>query len=197
MSRTDTPPRHHRAARLLALLGGRPLVLIGMMGAGKTTVGRRIAAKLDRQFFDSDEEIEKAAQMDIAEIFRTRGEAEFRAGETRVIARVLKDSDIVLATGGGAFVHPDTRTLVNTEAVSVWIKADFELLFARVSRRSNRPLLRTENPRATLQKLIEDRYPIYAEAHVTVVSRDVHQDAVANDIIEAVIAYLEPQDSAA
>lgn len=197
MSRTDTPPRHHRAARLLVLLGGRPLVLIGMMGAGKTTVGRRIAAKLDRQFFDSDEEIEKAAQMDIPEIFRTRGEAEFRAGETRVIARVLKHSHIVLATGGGAFVHPDTRTLVNTEAVSVWIKADFELLFARVSRRFNRPLLRTENPRATLQELIEDRYPIYAEAHVTVVSRDVHQDAVANDIIEAVIAYLEPQDSAA
>lgn len=194
MSRTESTSRHDRARQLLDLLAGRPLVLVGMMGAGKTTVGRRIAAKLERHFLDSDEEIEKAAQMDIPEIFRTRGEAEFRAGETRVIARVLKEPNVVLATGGGAFVNGDTRTLVNAEAVSVWIKADFELLFSRVSRRSNRPLLKTENPRATLRKLIDERYPIYAEAHVTVVSRDVPQDTVANDIIDAVIDHLKTGD---
>ncbi len=194
MTRTDATPRSERTDHLLALLAGRPLVLVGMMGAGKTTVGRRLAARLGRAFLDSDEEIEKAAQMEIPEIFQVRGEAEFRTGETRVIARVLKETDVVVATGGGAFVSAETRALVKAEAVSVWIKADFDLLFARVSRRSNRPLLKTENPRATLQKLIDDRYPLYGEADVTVVSRDVPQDSVATDLIEAVIAYLEQQD---
>ncbi|MEO5806560.1 shikimate kinase [Devosia sp.] len=191
MTRPDAPQRSERATHLLTLLAGRPLVLVGMMGAGKTTVGRRLATRLGRAFRDSDEEIEKAAHMDIPEIFRTRGEAEFRAGETRVISRVLKEADMVLATGGGAFVNAETRTLIMAESVSVFIKADFELLFSRVSRRSNRPLLKTDNPRATLQKLIDDRYPIYAEADVTVVSRDVPQDTVATDLIEAVITHLE------
>jgi shikimate kinase len=191
VSRPDTAERHARAQDLIDLLDGRPLVLVGMMGAGKTTVGRRLASQLGRTFLDSDDEIEKAAQMTIPEIFEQRGEPEFRAGETRVIARVLKDRDIVLATGGGAFVSAETRGLVKAGAVSVWIKADFDLLFQRVSRRSNRPLLKTANPRATLQKLIDDRYPIYAEADVTVVSRDVPQDVVAADLIEAVLAYLQ------
>lgn len=195
MNRPDTPPRSARADLLVDLLAGRPLVLVGMMGAGKTTVGRRLATKLGRAFRDSDEEIEKAAHMDIPEIFRTRGEAEFRAGETRVISRVLKEADMVLATGGGAFANAETRALIIAGSVSVFIKADFELLFQRVSRRSNRPLLKTENPRATLQKLIDERYPIYAEASVTVVSRDVPQDAVANDLIEAVIAHLETSNA--
>lgn len=191
MSRPDTAERQARAQDLIDALDGRPLVLVGMMGAGKTTVGRRLANQLGRAFLDSDDEIEKAAQMTIPEIFEQRGEAEFRAGEGRVIARVLKDRDIVLATGGGAFVSPETRAQVKAGAVSVWLKADFDLLFARVSRRSNRPLLKTANPRATLQKLIEDRYPIYAEADVTVVSRDVPQDVVAADLIEAVLAHLQ------
>ena len=191
MSRPDTAERHARAQDLIDLLDGRPLVLVGMMGAGKTTVGRRLASQLGRTFLDSDDEIEKAAQMTIPEIFEQRGEPEFRAGETRVITRVLRDRDIVLATGGGAFVSPETRAQVKAGAVSVWIKADFDLLFQRVSRRSNRPLLKTANPRATLQKLIEERYPIYAEADVTVVSRDVPQDVVAADLIEAVLAHLQ------
>ncbi|HTM77464.1 MAG TPA: shikimate kinase, partial [Devosia sp.] len=131
MNRPETAERQARAQELIALLGGRPLVLVGMMGAGKTTVGRRLANQLGRAFLDSDDEIEKAAQMSIPEIFEQRGEAEFRAGEMRVIARVLKDRDIVLATGGGAFVNPETRHLVKAGAVSVWIKADFDLLFAR------------------------------------------------------------------
>lgn len=175
---------------LTALLGGRPIVLVGMMGAGKTTVGRRLATRLGRHFVDSDEEVEKAAGMTIEDIFKTHGEADFRAGEVRVIARLLKDHDLVLGTGGGAFINAETRALVKQSAVSVWIKADFELLFARVQRRSNRPLLKTANPRQTLMDLIEKRYPTYAEADVTVVSSDVPQDQVAGEVIEAVLTYL-------
>ena len=175
---------------VIARLAGRPLVLVGMMGAGKTTVGRRLAARLDRHFVDSDEEIEKAAGMTIEDIFATRGEPEFRAGEARVIARLLKDTDLVLGTGGGAFMNPDTRAAIKAASVSVWIKADFELLFARVQRRSNRPLLKTANPRQTLKDLIDKRYPVYAEADVTVVSRDIPQDQVATEVLEAVLTYL-------
>ena len=194
MNRPDAALRLARAEELTAQLAGRPVVLVGMMGAGKTTVGRRLAARLNRLFLDSDEEIEKAAQMTIPEIFEQRGEPEFRAGETRVIARVLKDRDIVLATGGGAFVNAETRAQVRQGAISVWLKADSNILFERVSRRSNRPLLKTANPRATLEKLIEERYPIYAEADITVLSRDVPQDVVASDVIEAVLSYLKRQD---
>lgn len=175
---------------LNALLAGRPIVLVGMMGAGKTTVGRRLAAKLGRHFIDSDEEVEKAAGMTIEDIFKAHGEADFRAGEVRVIARLLKDQDLVLGTGGGAFINAETRALVKTSAVSVWIKADFDLLFQRVQRRSNRPLLKTANPRQTLQDLIDKRYPVYAEADVTVVSRDVPQDQVATEVIEALLTHL-------
>ena len=194
MNRADAASRQARAEQLAERLAGRPLVLVGMMGAGKTTVGRRLASRLNRHFLDSDEEIEKAAQMTIPEIFAQRGEPEFRAGETRVIARVLKDRDIVLATGGGAFVNAETRAQVRQGAISVWLKADSNILFERVSRRSNRPLLKTANPRATLEKLIEERYPIYAEADITVLSRDVPQDVVASDVIEAVLSYLKRQD---
>lgn len=190
MSKTESPARSSRAKALVERLGKKPLVLVGMMGAGKTTVGRRIAARLGRRFLDSDEEIEKAAQMTIPEIFAQRGEPEFRAGETRVIARLLKETDIVLATGGGAFVNLDTRALVKSDAVSVWLKADLDVLFERVSRRSNRPLLKTADPKGTLEKLIGERYPIYAEADVTVLSRDVPQDAVAADVITALLHHL-------
>ncbi|WP_224703790.1 shikimate kinase [Devosia aquimaris] len=193
MTRPDPALRQARAEALSAALGERPLVLVGMMGAGKTTVGRRLAARLNRKFLDSDEEIEKAAQMTIPEIFEQRGEPEFRAGETRVIARVLKQPGVVLATGGGAFVNLETRALIKAEGVSVWLKAEIDILFERVSRRSNRPLLKTANPRETLRKLIEDRYPIYAEADVTVVSRDVPQEAVATDVVDALLAHFNVQ----
>ena len=183
-------PRDAHKDELNALLDGRPIVLVGMMGAGKTTVGRRLATRLGRHFVDSDEEIEKAAGMTIEDIFAAHGEADFRAGEVRVIARLLKDRDLVLGTGGGAFMNAETRALVKSSSVSVWIKAEFELLFQRVQRRSNRPLLKTANPRQTLQELIDRRYPVYAEADVTVVSEDVPQDQVASAVIDALLAHL-------
>jgi shikimate kinase len=187
---TASAARDTQKDELNALLGGRPIMLVGMMGAGKTTVGRRLATRLGRHFVDSDEEVEKAAGMSIEDIFAAHGEADFRAGEVRVIARLLKDRDLVLGTGGGAFMNAETRALAKAAAVSVWIKADFDLLFARVQRRSNRPLLKTANPRQTLQELIEKRYPTYAEADVTVVSKDVPQDQVATEVIDALIAHL-------
>ena len=195
MSKSEGGGRQGRAKALASRLGGRPVVLVGMMGAGKTTVGRRLASRLGRQFIDSDEEIERAAQMSIPEIFEQRGESEFRAGEMRVIARLLKEKDIVLATGGGAFVNADTRALVKAEAVSVWLKADLDVLFERVSRRSNRPLLKTADPKGTLEKLIADRYPLYGEADITVISRDVPQDQVAGDVIGALLDHLKTKQA--
>jgi shikimate kinase len=178
---------------LLALLDGRPIVLVGMMGAGKTTVGRKLATRLHRSFVDSDDEIEKAAGMSIEDIFAGHGEADFRAGEARVIARLLKDRDIVLGTGGGAFMNVETRAMVKEHAASIFITAEFDVLFARVSRRNNRPLLKTANPRETLKTLIETRYPVYAEADVTVISRDVPQDAVASEAMDALLMHLRAE----
>lgn len=190
MGRGDGKAREREREQVLNLLGQRPLVLVGMMGAGKTTVGRRLAARLGRRFLDSDDEIEKAANMSIEEMFASHGETEFRSGEARVIARLLREENLVLATGGGAFVNPETRAQILEAGVSVWLKADVEVLFARVSRRSNRPLLKTANPKETLRKLIETRYPIYANAHITVLSRDVPQDAVASDVMAALVSAL-------
>jgi shikimate kinase len=131
--------------------------------------------------------------MSIEEIFASHGEGEFRSGEARVIARILRENDIVLATGGGAFVNAETRELVKSSAISIWLKADFEVLFHRVSRRSNRPLLKTADPRQSLRTLIEARYPIYAEADITVVSREVPQEVVAADVVASVTAYLQTE----
>lgn len=191
MSRARTKDRS-RIEHALRLLDQRPIVLIGMMGAGKSSVGRRLAAKLGWNFLDSDTEIETAAGMSITDFFAEHGETEFRSGEARVIARLLRDPKTVLATGGGAFMADATRELVKAEAHSVWINASLDLLFARVSRRPTRPLLQTANPRETLKQLMDTRYPTYAEADVTVTSKDVPQDIVADDIIDALIARLEP-----
>lgn len=185
-------------ARLKELLGERPVVLIGMMGAGKTSVGRRLATLLDWSFVDSDAEIEEAAGMSIPDFFAAHGEADFRSGEARVIARLLKEPGQVLATGGGAFMNPETRDLIRQAAISVFIKADLELLFERVSRRATRPLLQTADPKGTLARLIEERYPVYEEADIIVTSADVPQDRVAGQIAEALLAHLsaaEPERS--
>ncbi|HEY8594639.1 MAG TPA: shikimate kinase [Devosiaceae bacterium] len=192
MQRAQTDASKAIAQHVTERLSGRPIVLIGMMGAGKTTVGRRVAARLGLNFVDSDAEIERAANMTIPEIFETHGEEDFRTGEARVIARLLKDGQSVIGTGGGAFINPDTRALIAENAISVWLKADLDLLFERVSRRSNRPLLKTSDPKKTLKELIDRRYPVYALADITVVSRDEPHDLIAADVIAAVDAFLSP-----
>ena len=172
-------------AALLAALGTRSLVLVGMMGAGKSSVGRKLALRLGLPFVDADVQIEEAAGMSIPDIFETRGEAEFRSGEARVIARLLDGGPQVLATGGGAFMNPDTRALIRDKGISVWLKADFEVLMKRIRRRSDRPMLKTADPAATLQRLIEIRYPVYAEARVIVESREVLHEVIVEEILDA------------
>jgi shikimate kinase len=169
------------------LLPARSIVLVGLMGAGKTKIGRRLAARLALPFFDSDEEIEAAARESIEEIFANRGEAVFRDGERRVIARLLAGPVHVLATGGGAFMDPATRRIITAQGVSVWLRAELDVLFARVSRRTNRPLLKTPDPRAVLAELIERRYPIYAEADIAVDSGEGPPDATASRAINALL----------
>jgi shikimate kinase len=168
-----------------ALEPRRSIVLVGLMGAGKTKIGRRLAARLNLPFFDSDEEIETAAGEAIEEIFANRGEAVFRDGERRVITRLLQGPVHVLSTGGGAFMDPATRRIIAERGVSVWLRAGLDVLFTRVSRRSNRPLLKTPNPKAVLAELIERRHPIYAEADVTVDSGEGPPDATASRVIAA------------
>jgi shikimate kinase len=179
----STPARN--AAAVIAGLARRSIVLVGMMGAGKSSIGRRLAGELGLPFVDADGEIEAAAGMTIPEIFETHGEPYFRSGEARVIARLLEGGPQVLASGGGAFINPQTRALIRARGVSVWLKADLDVLMRRIRRRSDRPLLKTDDPERTLQRLIEERYPIYAEADVTVYSRDVSHEAIVADIIAA------------
>src|SRR6266404_4787544 len=154
-------------------LGQRSIVLVGMMGSGKSSIGRRVALRLGIPFVDADAEIEQAAGMSISDIFAVRGEAEFRAGETRVIARLLEGGPQVLATGGGAFMNADTRAAIRTKGISVWLRATLEVLNRRIKRRGDRPLLKNVDPSDTLRRLIEERDPVYAEADITVESRDV------------------------
>jgi shikimate kinase len=174
------------AAALVATLGRRSIVLVGMMGAGKSSIGRRVATRLAVPFVDADAEIELAADMTIAEIFAVHGEPYFRAGEARVIARLLERGPQVLATGGGAFMNGQTRAALKEKAVSVWLKADLDVLTRRLRRRTDRPLLKTEDPVATLSNLLQMRDPIYATADVTVLSRDVTHDVIVDEIIAAV-----------
>lgn len=177
-------------AALVSALGGRSLVLVGMMGAGKSSVGRKLAMRLALPFVDADTEIETAAGMTIPEIFQERGEPEFRSGEARVIARLLDNGPQVLATGGGAYMSPETRRLISQKGVAVWLKADFDVLMRRIKRRSDRPLLQTPDPAATLQGLMDERYPVYALADVTIESRDVSHEVIVDETIGAVSAYL-------
>jgi len=168
---------------LLAALGKRSIVLVGIMGAGKSSVGKRLSARLGIPFVDADTEIEEAHRMSIPEIFAKYGEPYFRSGEARVIARLLDGGPQVLATGGGAFINADTRTLIAAKGISVWLKADFDTLLKRIRRRNDRPLLKTEDPAATLKALIDQRYPIYAEADLTVQSREIAHEAIVEEVI--------------
>jgi shikimate kinase len=181
----QTEPIAAKRAASASLQPSRSIVLVGLMGAGKTKIGRRLAARLALPFFDSDEEIETAAGETIEEIFANRGETVFRDGERRVIARLLTGPVHVLATGGGAFMDPQTRRVIASRGVSIWLRAELDVLFARVSRRTNRPLLKTPDPRAVLAELIERRYPIYAEADITIDSGNGPPDATAGRAIAA------------
>jgi shikimate kinase len=165
-------------------LAERSIVLVGLMGAGKTTVGRRLARRLDLAFVDTDAEIEQAAGESIPEIFERRGEAAFRAGERRVIARLLGEGPQVLATGGGAFMDPLTRANIAARGISIWLKADLDVLMKRVGKRGDRPLLQKGDPRETMKRLMDQRYPVYAGADITIESLEGPHDAVVEQVIE-------------
>jgi shikimate kinase len=172
-----------REQRLRDRIGSRPIVLVGLMGAGKTTVGRRLAARLDLPFRDADVEIETAAGMPISDIFAIYGEPSFRDGERKVIARLLEEGPMVLATGGGAYINPETRARIAEAGLSVWLKVDHETLMRRVRRRSNRPLLANPDPEGTMRRLMAERYPLYAEAAVTIESSDMPHERVVDEVV--------------
>jgi shikimate kinase len=171
-------------AAITGMLGNRSLVFVGLMGCGKTSVGRRVAGRLGMRFTDADEEIEISAGQTIPDIFADHGEPFFREGERRVIARLLQSGPQVLATGGGAFMNAETRANIRAAGLSVWLKADLPVLMRRVMKRENRPLLRAADPEAAMRNFMTVRYPVYAEADVTVISRDVPHDVMAGDVIE-------------
>ncbi|MGY5805743.1 shikimate kinase [Rhizobium hainanense] len=172
--------------RARAALGQRNLVFVGLMGAGKSSIGRPVAQQLGLPFVDTDVEIERVSRMTIAELFAAYGEQEFRALETRVIKRLLKGGPRVVSTGGGAFINESTRLHVKRGSLSVWLKADLDVLWDRVNKRETRPLLKTENPKQTLENLMNARYPIYAEADITVLSRDVSKDIMVKEVLAAI-----------
>jgi len=179
------------AAAILPLLGSRSIVLVGMMGVGKSSIGRRLAARLGIPFVDADAEIEKAAGMSIADIFVRHGEAYFRSGEARVIARLLDSGPQVLATGGGAVMNAETRAAIKAKGVSIWLSAEFEVLMRRISKRKNdRPMLQTADPAATLRELLVVREPVYAQADITVQSREVPHEAIVAEILSALADFL-------
>jgi shikimate kinase len=178
-------------AEITAALGMRSVVLVGMMGAGKSTIGRRLSLRLGLPFIDADTEIEVAhAGMTIPEIFERHGEPYFRDGEARVISRLLDNGPGVLATGGGAFMREETRNRIRDKAISIWLKVDPDTILHRVKRRAGRPLLQTADPEATVERLIREREPIYQHADVTVWSRDVPHERIVDECIDALHARL-------
>ena len=171
-------------------LGRRSIVLVGMMGSGKSSIGRRVALRLGMPFVDADMEIEKAAGMTIADIFSIRGEAEFRSGEARVILRLLEGGPQVLSTGGGAFMNCDTRAVIASKGVSIWLNAELDVLMRRINKRKNdRPLLQTPDPATTLKQLLDLRGPTYAQADIVVQSREVPHDTIVAETIAAIAAH--------
>jgi shikimate kinase len=171
-------------ADIRTALGSRSIVMVGLMGCGKSAVGRRLAARLGLPFVDADEEIEKAAGKSIEDIFSEHGEPYFREGERKVLARLLRSGPQVLATGGGAFMNAETRQAIAETGISIWLKADLPLLMRRVGKRNNRPLLKTGDPETVLQNLMNMRYPTYATADITVESRDVPHEVIVGEIVE-------------
>ena len=187
---SQAPASLSNDAEIASALGKRCIVLIGMMGAGKSTIGRRMAARLRLPFVDADTEIETAAGMSIPDIFETHGEPHFRDGEARVIARLLDGGPAVVATGGGAFMREETRARIRDKAVSIWLKADAEIIMKRVRRRSDRPLLQNADPEGTVSRLLGEREPVYGTADLIILSRDVPHDRIVDECIEALHAKL-------
>ena len=192
---TETAARHQDGATqetdIVAALGGRSVVLVGMMGSGKSTIGRRLGARLHVPFLDADHEIEIAhAGLTVSEIFAQHGEPYFRDGEARVIARLLEGGSCVIATGGGAFMREETRNRIRDKAVSVWLQADGDVILKRVKRRADRPLLQTADPAATIERLIGERSPFYQLADLTIASRDVPHEKIVDEAVNALHAYL-------
>jgi shikimate kinase len=171
----------------------RTVALVGLMGAGKSAIGRRLAQRLRLPFVDADDEIERAAGCSIAEFFERFGETEFRNGERRVISRLLESPPHVLSTGGGAYIDAATRALMREKALTVWLRADLDVLFDRVKKRAHRPLLRQGDPRETLRRLMEQRYPIYAESDLVVESTAQPADRTTEQVIEALRRHLSPE----
>ncbi|WP_425423427.1 shikimate kinase [Stappia stellulata] len=179
-----------RARRLVGALDTRAIVLVGIMGCGKSSVGRRLAHSLALPFVDADTEIEAAANQTVAEIFAQHGEPYFRAGEQRVIARLLKNGAQVLATGGGAFMSAETRREIAAAGISVWLKADLSVVMSRVRRKPTRPLLNDPDPEGVMRRLMDERYPVYAQSDLTVWSRDVPHETVVLDVVAALETHL-------
>jgi shikimate kinase len=192
MPETATPAgaSTSQEAEITSALGTRSVVLVGMMGAGKSTIGRRLSVRLRMPFLDADTEIEAAAGMSIPDIFETHGEPQFRDGEARVIARLLDSGPAVIATGGGALMREETRSRIGAKAVSIWLKADADIIMRRVKRRADRPLLQTADPAATVGRLMREREPVYQRADLTIWSRDVPHEKIVDECIESLHALL-------
>jgi shikimate kinase len=184
-----TGAKAHHAAHHPAPVPDRTIVLVGLMGAGKSAIGRRLAARLGVPFVDADTEIEAAAGRTIEEIFAEHGEAAFREGERKVIARLLDGPVQVLATGGGAYMDPETRARIRAHGRSVWLRADLDVLLKRVRKRNNRPLLKQGDPREILERLMAVRHPVYAEADIVVDSVDAPHEVVVDAIVAALAAW--------
>ncbi|MBB4955672.1 shikimate kinase [Agrobacterium vitis] len=190
MTHSISPVASPLAERTRAILKRRNLIFVGLMGAGKSAIGRLVANQLGLPFVDTDNEIERVSRMSISELFATYGESEFRALEGRVVRRLLRSGPKVVSTGGGAFINDKTRKHIERGGISIWLKADLDVLWDRVNKRDHRPLLKTENPKQTLENLMNERYPIYQRANLTIESRDVRKEVISAEVMEAVIAYL-------
>jgi shikimate kinase len=192
----DSKPAERLPAALLERLGSRSIVFIGLMGAGKTAIGRRVANALGLAFIDSDHEIETVSRMTIPELFERYGEPEFRALEQRVILRILENGPLVLSTGGGAYMNEQTRKAIADHGVSIWLKADLDTLMERVAKKQNRPLLKAADPRAVMQRLMEERYPVYAQADATVATRQERKEVIADEVVAALWSLLGLENEA-
>ncbi len=179
-----------QAEEVKALLNQRPVVLVGLMGAGKSTIGKKMASMLELPFFDLDTEIENVSRMSVTELFASYGEPEFRDLERRVMQRLLEGGSMILATGGGAYMNEQTRENIASAGISVWLNAELDVLMERVLRRHDRPLLKNDDPRAVMQKLMTERYPVYATADLSIMSRDEKREVIAQEVITLLLNHL-------